>query len=121
MCVSGGGHSLHVCAKTVNMMSKGFGRKENEAAVSKFCHRFRVVTQPTAHIQACDTKSSLCRILQNRENESFCFHLPSLKKESHMVDLIQKHKTAKLLHLRCAPVRGAAGFIGKGGWGVGGL
>lgn len=51
--------------KTGNVLSKGFGRKENEAAVSKFCHRFWVVTQPTARIQACDIKSSLCRILQN--------------------------------------------------------
>lgn len=63
-----------------NVLSKGFGRKGNEAAVSKFCHRFRVVTQPTAHIQACDIKSSLLRILQTRENEFFCFHLPSLKR-----------------------------------------
>ncbi len=45
-----------VYTKADNVLSEGFGGQENEAAVSKFLHRFWLVTQSSAASYTFDTK-----------------------------------------------------------------
>lgn len=76
---AGNGASCMRVQRRVMCWAKDLEERKMKLLCPNFCHRFRVVTQSTARIQACDIKSSLCRILQNCENEFFCFPLNPLK------------------------------------------
>lgn len=65
---------FRVCTKADNVLSKGFGGQGNEAAVSKFCHRFWLVMQSSAASYTFDTKyDSLYYSTKLRKAFSFLF------------------------------------------------